>query len=100
MWGENTTPDDTTRTTAIEGLKTIYAGRYTTSQSANGKVMVSASGEGKAFSYQLPEGMSVAQIDEATFGAIQYLEAYTLDQINADLFRRRRNVAFASIGAC
>ncbi len=60
--------------------------------------MISSSAEGKAFSYQLPDGMSVAQIDEATFGAIQYLESHSIDEINADLFRRRRNVALATFG--
>jgi hypothetical protein len=83
---------------AIASLDAVLAGQYTTNTTSNGRVMTSASGEGKAFSYQLPENFGPKEITDITFQAIQFLNQYTLDEINVLLFRRRRNVALASFG--
>jgi hypothetical protein len=84
---------------AVAALGVILQGQYTTNITGAGKLMTSASGEGKAFSYQFPVNFGPKEITDTTFEAIQFLKMYSSDEIDTILFRRRRNSAIATFGA-
>jgi hypothetical protein len=83
---------------AVAALELVLAGQYSTHTGANGRVMTTAASEGKSFSYTLPANFGPKEITEITFDAIRFLKQHTLTEIEALLFRRRRNVAFSSFG--
>lgn len=83
---------------AIAALKALNAGLYTAAATGGGRVMTAATATNKSFQFTLPQDLSPKQLGEFIFQALQLLKTHTAAELEALMFRRRRNVSVAGFG--